>query len=86
MAADIMLYALSTCIHCKKTKELLDDKGADYDFLYVDKLQGKEREDAISEVKEYNKSLSFPTVVFRNQDDKVVVGFKEQELKEALGE
>ena len=39
----ITLYALSTCIHCKKTKEYLDDCGAKYDCIFVDKLEGDER-------------------------------------------
>ena len=31
----IMLYALSTCVWCKKTRELLDDLGVEYYFIYV---------------------------------------------------
>ncbi|NCC06011.1 MAG: glutaredoxin family protein, partial [Proteobacteria bacterium] len=43
----ITLYALSTCIHCKKTKEYLDDCGAKYDCIFVDKLEGDERKQII---------------------------------------
>ena len=35
-AKRITLYALTTCSHCKKTKELLDGCGAEYDCVFVD--------------------------------------------------
>ena len=34
----VMLYALSTCIWCKKTKKLLDNLDVCYDFVFVDLL------------------------------------------------
>jgi len=40
----IMLYALSTCGWCGKTKKLLDDLGVEYSYEYVDQLQGAEQE------------------------------------------
>ena len=79
---NVVLYALSTCVWCKKTKELLKDLGVDYNYVYVDLLKGKAREDAIEEVKRHNVKCTFPTVVIN--DDKCIVGYKEAELKEAL--
>ncbi|MDD5660242.1 MAG: glutaredoxin domain-containing protein [Actinomycetota bacterium] len=32
----VMLYALSTCIWCRKTKMLLDELGIAYDYMDVD--------------------------------------------------
>jgi len=81
MADKVKLYALSTCGHCKKTKELLQNKGVDYDCTEVDQLEGQERQEAIEEVKQYNPSLSFPTLVV---GDKCVVGYKKEEIEEAL--
>jgi glutaredoxin-like protein NrdH len=77
------LYALSTCIHCKNTKKFLDKQGIDYEAVHVDLLQGEEREEAVREIKEYNPDLSFPTLIVDR--DKTVVGYKEQEILEALG-
>ncbi len=79
---DIKIYALSTCPWCKKTKALLDSLGVDYFFEDVDLLTGKEREEAIQKVKKWNPNVSFPTVVIN--DAKCIVGFKENEIKEAL--
>lgn len=77
----IMLYALSTCVWCKKTRALLEELGVTYDYEYVDLLQGKERDDAITVVKKWNPSCSFPTLII---NDKCIVGFKDTEIREAL--
>ena len=77
----IKLYALSTCIWCKKTRELLTSQGVAFDYIYVDLLKGDERDEAVEEVKHYNPSCSFPTLVI---GEKCIVGFREKEIMEAL--
>ncbi|BBD08930.1 glutaredoxin family protein [Desulfovibrio ferrophilus] len=79
----VTVYALSTCIHCKHTKEYLDSMGITYACIHVDQLTGDERKDAVEQVKKYNPSASFPTVVI--DEDCVVVGYKKDELKKHLG-
>ncbi len=79
---NIMLYALSTCGWCKKTKELLNDMGVEYDYIFVDLLQDKEREDVIRELDKWNPSRSFPTLVINN--DKCIIGYKEDEIRKAV--
>lgn len=78
----VMLYALSTCVWCQKTKRLLNDLGVEYDYTDVDLLSGAEREAAIESVKKHNPACSFPTLVIN--DSKCIVGFKENEIREAL--
>ena len=79
----IMLYALSTCVWCKKTKEFLKKIGVEYYFVYVDLLDGKDRDMAIKEIGEWNPRRSFPTIVI---NDKISVsGYKEDEIKKAIG-
>jgi len=77
----ITLYALSTCIWCKKTKELLSSMGVSFNYVYVDLLKGEDRDKAIQEVKRYNPSSSFPTLVI---GDKGIVGYREKEIRKAL--
>ncbi len=79
----IMLYALSTCGWCRKTKELLSKQGVSFDFIYVDKLEGKDRDKTMDVVKKWNSSCSFPTIVIN--DKQCIVGYKEDKIKEALG-
>ena len=78
----IKLFALSTCIWCKKTKGLLDSLDVSYDFIYVDELSGQDKAEIMSEVKEFNPRCSFPTLVIDNE--KCIVGFKEQQIKRAV--
>lgn len=81
MEKDIKLYALSTCIHCKHTKEFLQEHNVDYECFEVDTLQGEERKKVIEEVRQHNPDLSFPTLVL---NERCIVGFKKEEIKEAL--
>jgi len=78
----IMLYALSTCVWCKKTKQLLNDTGVKYDFVFVDLLDGSDKDETMDEIKKHNPRCSFPTLVI--DDNKCIVGFKEDDIKEAL--
>lgn len=83
MSKNVFLYALSTCIHCKNTKKFLDNENIDYDYIYVDKLTGDEREKVIEEVKKYNPKISFPTLVI--DGEKIIVGLNKEEILEACG-
>lgn len=78
----LVLFALSTCGWCKKTRALIEDFNADYEFVYVDLLTGKEREEVVEMVKKWNPQVSFPTLVIN--DSKTIIGFKEDEIKEAI--
>ena len=78
----VKLYSLSTCSHCKSTKRLLNECTVHYDFVDVDLLEGEERKQILEDVRKFNPKCSFPTIII---GDKVIVGFKEQEIKEALG-
>jgi glutaredoxin-like protein NrdH len=78
----VMLYALSTCGWCAKTKELLRQLGVEFSFVYVDLLEDSEQDDAMNTIEKWNPSGSFPTLVINNK--KAIVGFREQEIREAL--
>jgi glutaredoxin-like protein NrdH len=78
----VTIYSLSTCSHCKSTKKFLSDCTVLYDVIDVDLLEGEERKAILEDVKKFNPKCSFPTIII---GDKVIVGFKENEIKEALG-
>ena len=82
MQKPVKMYTLSTCIHCKAAKKLLNDCKIKYEFTDVDLLEGKERQAILEEVKRWNPRCSFPTIII---GDKVIIGNKEDEIKEALG-
>ena len=79
----VVMYGLSTCVWCRKTRKLLTDLGVDFDFIYVDRLEGDEENQVVEEVKHFNPSISFPTTVINGE--KAIVGFREKEIREALG-
>ena len=78
----IKLYSLSTCSHCKSTKKLLNECTVLYEFVDVDLLEGEERKAILEDVRKFNPKCSFPTIII---GEKVIVGFKEEEIREALG-
>ncbi|BDZ67521.1 glutaredoxin family protein [Methanobacterium ferruginis] len=78
----VVLFALSTCGWCKKTRMLLEDLDVAYDYVYVDLLKGEERQEIIEQVKKWNPQLSFPTLVLNDEDS--IVGFNEDKVRESL--
>jgi len=81
-AGNVVLYALSTCGWCGKTKELLKELEIAFDFVYVDLLTPKEMDDAIMIIEKYNPAGSFPTLII--DDRKVIIGFREEEIRSAF--
>lgn len=82
-AGRVVLFALSTCPWCHRTKALLDSLGVAYEFVDVDLEAGPEREAAVAEARRWNASLSFPVLVIG--DSWAIIGLREAEIREALG-
>lgn len=82
MSETVKIYTLSTCGHCKAAKKFLTDHGVAYSCEEVDLLSGDERKDMIEEIKKYNPACSFPTILIGG---KVIVGYNEPAIREALG-
>jgi glutaredoxin-like protein NrdH len=78
----IRLFTLSTCIWCKKTKALLKEMDVGYEYVDLDMLEGAERDEALNELKQHNPRCSFPSLVLDRS--RCIVGFKEDEIREAL--
>ena len=79
---EIKVFSLSTCSHCKSIKKLLSECTVKYEFIDVDMLEGDERKAILEDVKKFNPRCSFPTIII---GDKVIIGYKEKDIKEALG-
>jgi glutaredoxin-like protein NrdH len=79
----VRFFALSTCGWCKKTKRFLDAHNVNYEIDYVDLLTGAEKAQVMAEMERWNPRRTFPTVVV--DDNEVVVGFREDRLREVLG-
>lgn len=79
----VIFYGLSTCIWCKRTRQFLEEQGVQFDYIYVDLLEGDEREEVLAQVRRWNPAVSFPTVVVNGTQ--CVVGYDKEALKRALG-
>jgi len=79
----VMLYALSTCGWCQKTKVLLNELGVEYEYIDVDLLKGSEQTAVIGIVQKFNPECNFPTMVIN--DSKCIVGFKEADIRKEFG-
>ncbi len=82
MALVVKIYSLSTCSHCSRTKKLLTDCAVQYEFTDLDLLVEKERDAMLEEMKQFNPACTFPTILI---GDRVIVGYREQEIRTALG-
>jgi len=82
MQPEVKIYTLSTCVHCKDVKRFLNDCKVRYEYKDVDLLTGKERAEVLEEIRKVNAECSFPTIIIGG---KVIVGFRENEIREALG-
>lgn len=78
----ILLYALSTCGWCNKTKDFLNKLAVEYSYIFVDLVEGNERDEVMDDIKKWNPRCSFPTMVIN--DEKCIIGYKEDEIKKAL--
>jgi len=79
----VMFYGLSTCGWCRRTRRLLEELDVAFDFVYVDLIQGEEREEVLNQVGRWNPSTSFPTLVIDGK--RAVIGYRPGEIREALG-
>jgi glutaredoxin-like protein NrdH len=78
----VFVYALSTCVWCKLTKQYLNDNKVEYEYVDVD-LCGEEDKQKIREtIQSKGGTLSYPTTIV--DDNVVITGFRKDKLKEAL--
>ena len=80
--ATVKMYTLSTCSHCRRTKEFFRDQGIDFEFIDVDLLAGDDRKTTVEIVRKINPRVSYPTIII---GDTIIIGFRENEIREALG-
>ena len=78
----LLLYALSTCVWCKLTKQFLNENSIEYEFVDVDLCDEDDKQKIHETIQSKGGMLSYPTTIV---DDKIVItGFRKDKLKEAL--
>ena len=77
-----IMYALTTCLHCKNTKKFLEENKFEVIVIHLDDYCDSDRSDLMEKVRKYNPRGTFPVVLMPN--GKVIVGFRKVLLQEAM--
>jgi glutaredoxin len=81
MVDEVMVYALSTCPWCRKTKQWFDDSKIPYDCVDVDTLPDEEQDTVADRAFELSGGRRFPVVVINGE---VIVGYNPDKFLEHL--
>lgn len=81
MTQDITLFALSTCAWCRRIKTFLEKNKVEYMCYDVDLLEPDKKVEVREELAKLNPRRSYPTLVVGGN---VIVGYHEEEIKDAL--
>ncbi len=78
----VFIYALSTCVWCKMTKQYLKDNNIAFEYVDVDLCNEEDKEKIRKDIQKRGGVLSYPTTII---DDKTVVtGFRKDLFKKEL--
>jgi glutaredoxin len=78
----VLLYALSTCGWCRKTKKFLTDNSVAHGHIDVDLCTDEEYEQICRDILERGGRIAFPTLIV--DDSRLITGFNVDEIREAL--
>jgi len=78
----VFMYALSTCVWCKRTKQFLKDSAVAHEYVDVD-LEDPENRRKIEKDLASRGCYSYPALIIDGK--RLIAGFKIDEMKEALG-
>ncbi len=78
----VLMYTISTCAWCKKTRNFLKDHNIEYTYVDVDLADQEDRERIRRNILRRGGRLSYPTIII---DDKILLtGFHKDKIKENL--
>lgn len=78
----VRMYALSTCIWCRRTKSFLKENNVEYEYVDVDLASKEDAEKIRQEIREKGGRLAFPITII--DDKKLISGYRVEDLKEVL--
>ena len=81
MVDEVMVYALSTCPWCRKTKQWLQDSKIEFEYVDVDQLPEEEQDAVADKAYELSGGRRFPVVVINGE---VIVGYSPDKVLEHL--
>lgn len=77
----VSIYTTPTCPYCKKTKQFFDENDVEYEDFNV-----AENKEKAKEMIEKSGQRGVPvTIIEKDGEEEIVVGFNEEKLSEELG-
>ncbi len=80
---DILVYSLSTCGWCRKTKDFLRQSGVGFRYVDVDLAEPADQEALMEEIRRWNPACSFPTLVADGRT--ALIGFDPDRIRKMTG-
>ena len=77
------MYAISTCVWCKRTKQFLKDNNVEFEYVDVDLASDEDHEKIEEDITNRRGELVYPTLIIDNKT--LITGYKPDKLSEALG-
>jgi glutaredoxin len=78
----VLMYAISTCGWCKRTKKFLMDNEIEYEYVDIDLCSNQEREEIRNDILSRGGTLIYPTIIV--DDTILITSFQEDKIREAL--
>lgn len=78
----VVLYALSTCVWCKMTKQFLKDNNVEFEYIDVDLCEEEDKQEIRKYIQSKGGSLSYPTTIV--DGNVIITGFRKDKLSVAL--
>lgn len=77
----VLLYTLSTCPWCRKTKQFFQDRHVPFDFIDYDLASNDEQDRIVAHMRKYTSHVSFPFVLI---GEEVVQGYNPEMYEKLL--
>ncbi len=77
----VHLFSLTTCMHCKTVKKMLDQHSIAHHVTEMDLLEGEQKMQIIEDLKVVNPKGIFPMLLV---GEEVVLGYKKKEIRDVL--
>ena len=78
----VLLFTLTTCLRCKKTKDYLIEQDIAFEYIDVDVISEENRREIVDILVSMKIPVGFPVSVI--DDTKIISGYHPDELKETL--
>jgi len=78
----VLMYAISTCAWCKRTKNFLKDNNVEYEYVDIDLCGREDREEIRKDILRRRGRLSYPTIIIDGKS--LITGFQEDKIREVL--